>query len=271
MSKTLSAAVHTAIVDSTGPSRAITTLVYCIVVLAAGCGQQPSSYNYGTNYNYGGDGEYAEVEMSEARGVTGPKFQAISDSNTDQPYDPAGFRFTRNDGTAVTLDELAPGKPLLLVVTRGAEENLCPACTAQTARLYDAYEDFAAAGAEVVVAYPKRIEPTGGVTFDQFLQQVNNLLSREKTQPPPFPIVFDADLETVKALGIEADLAKPSTFLFDADRSLLFAYIGESVVDRPDIESLLAIVRRSVGAAPAATTQSQLADPNAAADSKTNG
>ena len=55
----------------------------------------------------------------------------------------------------------------------------------------------------------------------------------------PYPILLDINLSSVDQLGIRSDLAKPSTYIIDREGRVRFAYVGESIADRPTVDSIL--------------------------------
>jgi len=55
----------------------------------------------------------------------------------------------------------------------------------------------------------------------------------------PYPILLDINLSSVDQLGIRSDLAKPSTYIIDREGRVRFAYVGESIADRPTVDSVL--------------------------------
>ena len=55
----------------------------------------------------------------------------------------------------------------------------------------------------------------------------------------PYPILLDINLTGVDQLGIRAELAKPSTYIIDREGRVRFAYVGESIADRPTVDSVL--------------------------------
>ena len=55
----------------------------------------------------------------------------------------------------------------------------------------------------------------------------------------PFPVVLDIELKAVDQLGIRKDLSKPATYILDKQGQVRFAYVGESLADRPSVKALL--------------------------------
>ena len=202
--------------------------LFVSVLAAAGCRGDDRAYVEVPNYGID-DGSVEFVDGASSRGEL-----------ADVPI--RELPFVDQSGRTVTLDELAPGKPVVLVITRGRTKPICPICTTQTARLIAAYSRFSELGAEVVVVYP-RPEDVGGESFDSFLEVVSQRLDRKEIEVP-FPIVFDVGLQVVRRLGVAGSLAKPTTMVLDEKRSVRFAFVGETFTHRPSIESLLDEVRK---------------------------
>ena len=217
------------------------TLLAAVVVLA-GCPDvsapprpmakaEPPTFDYGADY---GDIVFLRDAASNDEFVRSVTPMSLGD-----------LSFVVADGRVVTLDDLAPNKPVVLVITRGQTQPICPVCTTQTARLIRAYPEFRDLGAEVVVVYPK-LAGAGAGMFDAFLDVVAERLEKRDIDVP-FPIVFDPGLKVTRKLDIENTLAKPTTLVLDADRSVRYAFVGETYVDRPSIQTLLNEVRNIVG------------------------
>ena len=89
--------------------------------------------------------------------------------------------------------------------------------------------------------------------LDEFLQATRELLSSPKTSVP-FPVLLDVELSVVDQLGIRQSLAKPATYILDAEGQVRFAYVGSTVADRPSIKSMFEQLRR-LGQATAGSTR----------------
>lgn len=139
----------------------------------------------------------------------------------------------------IKLGEVAPGKSLVLVVTRGAVPggSVCVYCVSQTSRLIANYKKLSDRKAEVVVVFPISVpeEKTQGEVFK------TNVFAELKDPPEkvPFPITFDVQLKLVDALGIRDRLSKPSTYIFDPTGQIRFAYVGKNITDRPSVDAIL--------------------------------
>lgn len=144
-----------------------------------------------------------------------------------------------NSGETATLTQLSAGKNLVVVFTRGFSGAVCPYCSAQTSSLVTNYEEFQKRNTEVVVIYPlNNVED--GSRRGMFLERVNLLNQAPPEREPPFPLVVDFGLKAVDLLGIRKDLSKPATYILDSQGNVRFAYVGESLADRPSVKAILA-------------------------------
>lgn len=145
--------------------------------------------------------------------------------------------FTDINGQKYSLADYRDKKHVVLVVTRGFAGSVCLYCATQTSRLLTNYQKFVDRDAEVVVVFP--IETTDDSRRQRdFVVNVKNKLDT----PPekiPFPIVLDVELKAVDQLGIRKDLSKPATYILDKQGQVRFAYVGESLADRPSVKALL--------------------------------
>lgn len=152
-------------------------------------------------------------------------------------------RFPTADGGQLDLDGLR-GRKVLLVILRGFTAQVCVYCFAQTRELAPVTARLQQLGCELVVLFPGSRS-----RFDAF----RTACEREfGDSPAPYHMVYDPDLELAKALGIEGNLARPSSLLLDTAGVVRFAYIAESVqnaADRPPASRLLDVVQR-LGEAP---------------------
>lgn len=131
------------------------------------------------------------------------------------------------------------GSSVVLVVVRGHVPRFggfCPGCVAQVNALVANYDEFRKRGAEVLLLFPGPRD-----TLDEYLRagKVDGAGANAKV---PFPILLDPDLAAVKALGIESERAKQSTFILDGDGRVVFGYVGNVAdsYDRPSVKAVLA-------------------------------
>lgn len=71
--------------------------------------------------------------------------------------------------------------------------------------------------------------------------------------PQPFPLLLDADRKAAKAYGVwhrlgftAINIARPATFLIGRDGRIRWAYVGRHQKDRPDPETLPAVIDRAL-------------------------
>ncbi|MDA0282555.1 MAG: redoxin domain-containing protein [Planctomycetota bacterium] len=210
-------------------------LTVLLLTLVAGCGQEKkpdASYPNSTGSDPAGYGSYYGTEE-----IT---FLNEASSNASLDTGLTSISFVASTGEERLVKDIAPGKTLVLVVTRGNTVPICPYCSTQTARLISNYEAFKERGAEVAVVYP--IE-TGDdrSRLDSFLSDVKTKLA-DSSNPVPFPVLLDVELKGVDQLGIRKDLSKPATYIVDHAGNVQYAYVGEHIADRPSVPALLAEV-----------------------------
>jgi len=139
-------------------------------------------------------------------------------------------RFIASDGNVIDLDSLR-GRKLCLVVLRGFAGQICPYCAAQSRALIDQIEHFRKADTEVMLVYPG-----GADSVPEFVNAVSKLGGASKL---PVPVLLDVDLSLVRALGIEHDLASPTSIIVDSEGLVHYAYVGKDRADRPSVPELL--------------------------------
>ena len=144
-------------------------------------------------------------------------------------------RFLSSTGAIIDLARIK--KPVVMCVMRGFSGQVCIYCATQTTAIANNYKKFTDAGAEVVIVYPG---PTESVPA--FVQAVQSL----RKDPPPMPIGLDVSLLLVRGLGVEENLAKPTSLIVDTNGKIAYAYIGASMADRPSVEDLLQALRKVV-------------------------
>lgn len=98
--------------------------------------------------------------------------------------------------------------------------------------------NFRSANAEVVVIYPLAT-PEETPKLGDFMTRVNQINAAPADKATPFPLLVDIGLKAVDVLGIRKDLSKPATYIIDGSGAVRFAYVGESLADRPSVKALL--------------------------------
>ncbi|MBC7854025.1 MAG: redoxin domain-containing protein [Pirellulaceae bacterium] len=185
-------------------------------------------------------------------GDDGPsiKFKDQAESNTQTKSAELGdLSFVDSVGKQVDLAAYRGKSNLVLVVTRGLvgtekpnatpspyDGNICTFCSTQTSRLIANYSKFKQRNAEVLVVFPIARKSDSG-RLEKFAARVQG--AGKTAAAAPFPLLLDVDLRAVDALGIRADLSKPATYILDKQGEVRFAYVGQSLSDRPSVKALL--------------------------------
>jgi peroxiredoxin len=143
--------------------------------------------------------------------------------------------FVDVNGNTVDLKKLR-GRKVLLVILRGIPQSeggrFCPSCLAQASGLLANRREFEKRDTEVLVLFPGPAERVG-----EFLETARRQSEGESTSA--FQLLLDQDLKSCSALGIRADLAKPSTYILDKTGRVTYAYVGETSTDRPSVKAVL--------------------------------
>lgn len=215
------------------PTMKIRTWMTLLLAVAVGCSETPPADPYANS----GDSSVADGGYGTYYGTEEITFLDEASSNAPLETGLTGISFTESTGGERKIGDLAPGKTLVVVVTRGNTVPICPYCSTQTAQLISNYEKFQTLGAEIAVVYP--IE-TGSDSdrLNGFLDDVKTRLD-DATNPVPFPVLLDVELKGVDQLGIRKDLSKPATYIVDSAGNVQYAYVGEHIGDRPSIQAML--------------------------------
>ena len=130
-------------------------------------------------------------------------------------------------GEMVTLSDVTAEGPVVLLQLRGYPGYQCPVCSRQVHDFIDHGEEFAAAGARVLLVYPGPNENLK-MRAEEFVQ--------DKTLPDNFTLLLDPDFSFVNLYGLrweaEGQTAYPSTFLIDTSGKIFFRKVGTAVADR---------------------------------------
>jgi peroxiredoxin len=138
------------------------------------------------------------------------------------------------DGTEIDVTQFRGKKKVMIVVLRGFLGEVCCYCVAQTKALSQSRERLVALGVEVLVIYP------GARENEQSFEQAYKATFNEGA--PPYRVFYDPNLDLVTQLGIEGDLASPSTILLDKEGKIQFFYKGEHRADRPAAKKLIQFI-----------------------------
>ncbi len=154
---------------------------------------------------------------------------------TDWYGKPLPFQKVRGvDGNEIDLAQYKGKKKVMIVVLRGFLGEVCCYCVAQTKALAQSRERLEQLGVEVLVIYPGPKE--NEASFEQAYKMTFN------EGGPPYRVFYDQNLELVTSLGIQGDLASPSTLIVGEDGNIKFFYKGEHKADRPAAKKLLQVI-----------------------------
>ena len=134
----------------------------------------------------------------------------------------------------VNLKDYIGKQRVMVVVLRGFLGEVCMYCVAQTKALAKARSKLEAANVEVLVIYPGARE--NEESFRQLYEEEFG------EGPPPYRVFYDQDLELVTKLGIQGDLASPTTIIIDEQGIVQYAYVGEHRADRPATNTLIKLI-----------------------------
>ncbi|MGI9474816.1 MAG: peroxiredoxin family protein [Rubripirellula sp.] len=166
----------------------------------------------------------------------GIRFSDVTESQPIAIEDFSGLTFTDPDGNDVELADIMTRDYLVLVITRGWYGGVCFYCASQTSRWARRFDELDPYDAQLAVIFPTETAEEA-TKLDELTKRIKKgQIPNEKI---PYPILLDINLSTVDQLGIRADLAKPSTYIIDRNGKVRFAYVGESIADRPTVDSVL--------------------------------
>lgn len=158
------------------------------------------------------------VPMSLADGTTKPP--AVGDAAAD-------FELQSLRGGTVKLSDLIKEGPVVLVVLRGYPGYQCPICSLQVGDLRKHADDFAKAGAKVVLVYPGPAE--------ELTERAEEFMNN-KSLPEGFEMVLDPDYKFTHAYHLRWDApretAYPSTFVIDESGKIRYAKVSKTHAGR---------------------------------------
>ena len=148
------------------------------------------------------------------------------------------FQTIDEDGNSVSSSDLA-GAPAILLFVRG---SWCPFCSKQVANLTKVYKEITDSGAKLILITPKPLDTT---------RRVANIFGVD------FQFWLDDSLKVAKQLGLvlEAgvpddyrkeygeDTVWPTSLVVDANGVIKFTELSRFIVDRPNPEKLLKVLR----------------------------
>lgn len=165
------------------------------------------------------------------------KFKDKLVSNAEPVQDFTKLMLTKASGEEILLKDFIGKSNLVFVVLRGYSNAICPYCSAQTQRIINRYDEIKQLESNVVIAYP-----LNGIgdrdKLDLFIDAANDE-AKFNNDELPLTLGVDVELKVVDKLGIRADLSKPATYIIDKSGKLRFAYVGDTMSDRPSVNAIL--------------------------------
>jgi hypothetical protein len=144
-------------------------------------------------------------------------------------------RFLTSNGDVIDL--VRPARPTALIIMRGFSNSICLYCSSQTAAVLKLQRDFTDAGIDIAILYPGAAD-----SVPAFLTSAHGLAKDGETGNAfPVPVLLDVNLQLVRALDIEDQLARPTTLIIGTDGKVRWAYVGRSMSDRPSLPQVLAV------------------------------
>lgn len=165
------------------------------------------------------------------------KFKDELLSNAEPVQDFTKLMLTNAAGEEILLKDFIGKSNFVFVVLRGYSNAICPYCSAQTQRIINRYDEIKQLDSNVVIAYP--LNGSGNRDkLDLFLDAANDE-AKFKNDELPLTFGVDFELKVVDKLGIRADLSKPATYIIDKSGKLRFAYVGDTISDRPSVDAII--------------------------------
>ena len=167
--------------------------------------------------------------LAAAAPVGDPRGQALVGKPLPQT------RFLTSTGGVIDLAR--PPRPTALIIMRGFSNSICLYCSSQTAAVLKLHRDFTDAGIDLAILYPGAAD-----SVPAFLKSAHGLAKDGETGDAfPVPVLLDVNLQLVRALEIEDQLARPTTLIIGTDGKVRWAYVGRSMSDRPSLPQVLAV------------------------------
>ncbi|HBE71234.1 MAG TPA: hypothetical protein DDW52_24065 [Planctomycetaceae bacterium] len=186
------------------------------------------------------DSGLSDEEIAKTLTMGGDPLSLFKDdvkSNAEPPMQIRDLSFFLGEADQeVKLDNYIGKSSVVLVFTRGYSGGMiCPFCSMQISQLVANYDNFIERDTKVLIVYPGSVEH-----LDNFAAAVTKVdLEKADIAAVKWPVLLDPDLKAVGLLEIEADLAKPSTFIIDKVGNLVFSYVGANRTDRPSVKAIL--------------------------------
>jgi peroxiredoxin len=149
------------------------------------------------------------------------------------------FTLQALDGSTLSLNQLAAGGRLVVVVLRGYPGYQCP-FSQQTFQSYvQSAAQLASSGTQVLFVYPgwSGGKSSGGGASD---------LVGSQTLPANVHLALDPDYTFTNLYGLRWDAsgetAYPSTFLIHTDKTVVFSHVGQFHSDFTPVADMLTVI-----------------------------
>ena len=205
---------------------AIATSLVVSLALLGGCSKQsgseePTPLGQGSAAGQSGQAVGGEADGDNPEGMASAAGQSGYAVNPDGPPS-AGDKAVDGtvetaDGTELALSSAWQSGPAVVVFYRG---HWCGYCQKQFKALAAEHDELANMGVTLVAVSAAREDPA----------------EMQQKSGATFPLYVDPDLELIKSWGVfdsENEIAKPATFVIDADGTVAYAYVGADKADRP--------------------------------------
>ncbi len=149
------------------------------------------------------------------------------------------FQAVDEDGNRLKSTDLA-GAPAIMLFVRG---SWCPFCSKQVADLTRVYKQITDAGAKLILVTPQPLETTRrvadifGVEFDFWLDESLEIAKQ-------LGIFLEGRVPDAQQKEYGEDTLWPASVVVDASGIIRFTELSKFLVDRPNPEKLLKVVRK---------------------------
>ena len=148
------------------------------------------------------------------------------------------FQAIDEDGNSVSSSDLA-GAPAILLFVRG---SWCPFCSKQVANLTKVYKEITDSGAKLILITPKPLDTTRRVA-DIFGVDFQFWLDDSLKVAKQLGLVLEAGVPDDYRKEYGEDTLWPTSLVVDANGVIKFTELSRFIVDRPNPEKLLKVLR----------------------------
>ena len=139
----------------------------------------------------------------------------------------------------VTLSEIYPEGPTVVVVLRGFPGYQCPVCSKQVHALVNRAKIFSRFTEKIILVYPG--------PADQLSRHARAMVG-SRSIPDPLVVVRDPDMEMVKSWGLRwnapHETAYPATFVLNSDGAVVWSKVSDNHAGRAQPEEILKMLRK---------------------------